>query len=289
MIGPPACALVDGARHSAREHGLAFEELDGSELARRFPAFAPADEKVAIWEPRAGILFPERCIETLLHEAHSAGADLRFDVAVELWQAEGRGVRVRTAAGESILAGSLILCAGAWLPSLVPELALPLEVERQVVHYFAPRREAAPLVDAAALPIHIWEYAAGRYWYGLPDIGEGVKVALHHQGEVVNDVAGVRRQVTPDEVAAVRSLVEPAFRHPFATHRRSEVCLYTNTPDGHFLLDRHPEHPQVLLASPCSGHGFKFSILFGEVLAELVEERCERDLELFSLVRLSDR
>lgn len=285
MIGPPDGELVAGARRSARTHGLSCEELDARELERRFPVFAPKEGTVAIFEQRAGILFPERCLETFLRLARSAGADLRFGTAVERWEADGEGTRVRTAHGEWLRSRHLVLCAGPWLAGLVPELDLPLEVERQVVHYFAPHPEAAPGFDPSCLPIFIWEHEPDRYWYGLPDTGEGLKLALHHQGENV-DPDRVRRQVTLEEIAALRSIVEPVFRHPFAGHRRSEVCLYTNTPDRHFLVDRHPEHPQVVLCSPCSGHGFKFSILLGEILADLVEGTAEHDLELFSLGRL---
>jgi glycine/D-amino acid oxidase-like deaminating enzyme len=117
--------------------------------------------------------------------------------------------------------------------------------------------------------VHLWELDDGRYFYGFPDLGHGVKLAMHHGGEVV-EPDRVRRDVGDDEVASIRELVRrhvPAADGPL---RDATVCLYTNTPDGHFWIDAHPTHPGVLVASACSGHGFKFASAIGEILADLV-------------------
>jgi sarcosine oxidase len=238
----------------------------------------------AVWEPRAGILFPENCVEAHLAMAADRGADLRFDEPIDLWQIQQGGVRVTTSEG-TYAAGHLVLCAGAWAQGLLAGLGLPLSVERQVQYWFEPVRDA-PLFRSDRCPIYIWEHEPGRFFYGFPDLGEGVKVAGHHEGSSVAEPERLDREVKREEIDRMRQLVGrflPAANGPL---KSSAVCMYTNTPDGHFLLDSHPKWPQVLIASPCSGHGFKFSSAIGEVLADLVLTGTSRfDLSLFALNR----
>ena len=135
-------------------------------------------------------------------------------------------------------------------------------------------------------PIYIWEHEPNRIIYGFPDLGEGVKVGRHHEG-VQTDPDLVRREVDSEDVAAMRVILRRIMPLIDTVPRASAVCLYTNTPDTNFLLDLHPQHPQVLLASICSGHGFKFSSAVGEILADLLlEKRSRFDLSLFQLQRL---
>src|SRR5205823_1691859 len=152
-------------------------------------------------------------------------------------------------------ADQLVLAAGPWLPRLLP--GLPLTVERQVLHWFAPVGDRA-MLGADACPIALWEFAPGRLFYTFPDLGEGVKAALHHDGETT-DPDRVRREVAPGDEAEVRALLGRFIPSAAGALRESAVCLYTNTPDRDFLIDRHPAHAQVLIVSPCSGHGFKFA------------------------------
>src|SRR5579862_4207692 len=268
MIGPPQGAVAGGARASAVAHGLQYEELSPASVRERFPGFRLDAGDTAIWEPRAGILDPEAAIEAHLAGARASGAQLRFGEAVEGWeQRPGGTVRVRTAQG-AYDARWLVLASGAWLGSLVPDLSLPLVVERNVVHWFE-RGLAPALFGPGAMPIFIHEYAPGLVWYGFPDVGDGVKLALHHQGEPTS-AATVRRDVSPDEVERVHSLAARHLPGAVGRVRESVVCLYTNAPDDHFIIDAHPAQPNVLIVSPCSGHGFKFSSAVGEVVAELV-------------------
>jgi sarcosine oxidase len=279
MVGRPEGVLVRGARRSAEEHGLQHELLAAAEVRARFPALQPAADMVGLWEPRAGILFPEACVGAHLARAQSHGAILRYDEPVVTWRRDGNGVRVFTDQGE-YRAGQLLLTAGSWMGSLVPELNLPLTVERQAVYWFAPRAHAE-IFTPARCPIHLWEVAPQTFFYGFPDLGNGVKLARHHAGEV-SDPNRVRRDVSDAEVAAMRELVERYVPDADGALRSSEVCMYTNTPDEHFWIDRHPEVPQVLIASPCSGHGFKFSSAIGEALAELlITGKSQFDLSLF--------
>jgi sarcosine oxidase len=279
MIGRPDSAVVRGARRSAETHGLRHELLSAAEVRRRFPALRPDDDMVAVWEPRAGILIPEACVEAHLAMARRHGATLRYDEPVLRWEPDGNGVRVVSAQG-TYAAGQLVLSAGSWLASLLPDLALPLTVERQPLYWFEALRNAEDFTPER-LPIHLWEHAPQRYLYGFPDLGDGVKVARHHEGRLT-DPDAVDREVHADEVEAMRGLVRRFVPDADGRLRSAAVCLYTNTPDDHFLIDRHPAHGQVVIASPCSGHGFKFASAIGEALAELLSEgRTRLDLSLF--------
>jgi sarcosine oxidase len=283
MVGRPDGVLVSGARKSAEEHRLRHEVLSSVELRQRFPVFEPTAEMVAVWEPRAGVLFPELAIQTHLDLAARQGASLCFNEPVVKWEANGQGVRVHTAV-RTYLAGQLLLAAGSWTQSLVEELRLPLTVERQVLYWFEPRSQAASFAPSTC-PIYIWEYVPGRFFYGFPELGDGVKVALHHQGEPAKPET-VHREVAEQEIESMRELLKRFIPSSEGRLRATAVCLYTNTPDEHFILDRHPQHPQVFLASPCSGHGFKFSSVIGELAAMLLrDQKSSLDLQLFRISR----
>jgi sarcosine oxidase len=279
MIGRADSLLVRGAERSARMHGLPHELLTASEVRARFPALRPDDDMVAVCEPRAGILFPEACIRAFLASARGGGADLRGGEAVRQWVAGGEGVSVATGRGE-YRARWLILSAGAWLNSLLPESELPLNIERQVLHWFEP----GSMADAFAperCPIHLWQLEDDRFFYGFPDLGTGVKAGFHHAGETTT-ADGVRRDIAPAEIDAVRAVLRRHLPGADGPLRKSLVCLYTNTPDGHFLIDAHPQHRNVLIASACSGHGFKFAPAIGEILADLVQGKTPpSDIGLF--------
>jgi sarcosine oxidase len=279
MIGRPDSALVQGARLSAQTHRLPHEALGAAEITARFPALRPERDMVAVWEPRAGILFPEACISAQLALARQRGAELHDGEAVEHWQPEGDDVRVSTPQGQ-YRARQLIVTAGAWVASLLPGLPLPLRIERQVLHWFE-CADASDSFDAEHCPIHLWQFDGRRFFYGFPALDGAVKAGFHHEGETTM-ADGVRREVAAVEIDAVRAVMRRFIPGADGPLRKSVVCLYTNTPDNHFWIDRHPAHPQVLIASPCSGHGFKFAPVIGEILADLVQGRAPRfELQLF--------
>jgi sarcosine oxidase len=287
MIGPRNGVLVRGAVQSAREHRLAHEIFSAPELYQAFPAFAPSGDMVGVWEPRAGILFPELAVQTHLEMAAKRGATLRFHEPVMKWEPDGKGVRVITATG-TCRAERLLLSAGAWINSLLPDLSLPLHVERQVLYWFEPRADADPF-QPDRCPISIWEYAPHQFFYTFPNLGDGVKVALHHRGETTT-ADTVRREVSAEEVQTMRKLLRRFLPGADGALRSTAVCVYTNTPDEHFLLDTHPEHPAVFIASPCSGHGFKFASVIGEIAAARLENQpVPFDLSLFQGQRLGLR
>ena len=280
MIGRPEGVVYRGAKTSAELHRLSHEVLSAEEVRRRFPALRPEPGMAAILEPRAGILFPERCIAAHLAEAGRQGAVLHYDEPLLRWEPSGKdGVRVETTRGR-YAAGQLILSAGGWLPTLLPHLARHLRIERQVLFWFQ-ASQSPEVFRPERCPIHLWEFDDRHFFYGFPDLGQGIKVACHHDGEFTSPEQ-VRREVGVEETEAMRRLVRRFLPGADTPPTSATVCLYTNTPDEHFWIDRHPEFPQVIIASPCSGHGFKFSSAVGEVLRDMVQHRPPAlDLSLF--------
>jgi sarcosine oxidase len=277
MIGPEHGVLVNGARESARQHGLPHEFLTSAEVRRRFPALAPESDAVALYEPRAGVLFPEACVRALLWCAARDGAELRMGDPMLTWRAEGGVVRVATAMGQHVT-DHLVLALGPWLPEFLDGAQLALTVERQMQHWFEPRQHAERF-RPDHLPIALWE-VSDRMFYTIADFGDGVKVAVHHAGEIT-DPHRVRRTISDEEDARARALVERYLPDAAGDLREHAVCLYTNTADGHFVIDHHPVHREVVIASACSGHGFKFAPAIGEIVAKMALGEPHEDLSLF--------
>jgi sarcosine oxidase len=283
VLGTRDGAVLAGARLSARTHAIAHEELSGAEVRRRWPAITSPEGTLGLFEVGGGLLAVEDCVDAALQRARRHGADLRFDEPVLEWEADGSGVSVGTARGR-YAGGTLVLSAGPWAAGLLQGLALPLAVERQVAFWFEAAREAESL-GADRCPIVLWEPAPSQLFYTIPDVGDGLKAAVHHQGDAT-EPDRVRPVDATDE-AAVRALLARLLPAANGRVRNAVTCLYTNTPDENFIVDRHPEHPQVMVVSPCSGHGFKFSSAIGEIVADLLTEGSRRfDLTPFRLSRL---
>jgi sarcosine oxidase len=258
--------------------------LSAMDVHRRYPGFVLPTEMSGFFEPRAGVLDPEGCVETHLQLASAAGADLHANEPVLEWSAAGGRVRVVTASRQYD-AARVALCAGAWNPALVDDDTISLRVERQVMHWFTPARHAERFTPDNC-PIAMIEYAADRIFYFVPDSGDGVKGAIHHEGEIT-DPDDVRREVTTDDVAIARRQLQTFLPDAAGDLRGSATCLYTNTPDGHFLIAPHRRHEEVLLVSACSGHGFKFASAIGEAVADLLMGRSRPDLLPFGRQRLT--
>ncbi len=277
MIGPADGVLVSGTRRSAEQHQLPHELLTAEQIRKRFPAFAPDEGMSGVWEPRAGILFPEQCVQAHLAMAQKAGASLQTDEPVLKWKTCSQGIEVQTSKA-TYAAEHLILSAGRWLGTLLPELKLPLSVERVPVFWFEADQPA--MFEPDRCPVHLWEHAPGRFFYGFPELGAGVKVARHDGDRV--DGQEIDWNVTNEEARAIFQLVTDYLPGLSDKLREATVCMYTNTPDGHFLIDRHPAEARVWLLSPCSGHGFKFSCVIGEIISRAVlGENLHFDLTLF--------
>ena len=285
MIGPEDGTVVTGTMRSAREHHLPHEVLTPAQVHARFPAFELASNLVAILDPRAGYLDPEMCNRAHIDAARAAGAEARFNERVLDWNADGEGVEVRTTDG-TYTANRLVLAAGAWNTRLARDVQLPLTVERQSVFWLSPG--ASPdLYDAERFPIYAYEYKPGHICYGFPRLPRGVKASVMHSGAIAPDPESVDRSVSDDEIKPLRAALRPVLPDlADAPIRERTVCLFTNTPDHDFIIDFHPLHPQVLISSPCSGHGFKFASAIGELQAELVATGKSRfDLSPFRISR----
>lgn len=265
FIGPPDGLVVAGSLRSAREHDLPHEMLDATEIHRRYPALRPAPDDAALFEESAGVLFPERCIEAHLEGAGHAGAELHHHERVLEWDATPGGVQVITESGR-YSAETLVLTAGAWVGKLLAGLQLPLQPERIPVYWLRP--QARPEMFAPDhFPIYIWEVAGGHSFYGFPHLERpGAKVGRHHSGESC-DPDLVSREITPADETEIRSFVRTHIPDLDGPVEEAVVCMYTNTPDEHFLVDQHPELPNVVYAGGFSGHGFKFASVIGEIVA----------------------
>ncbi|MGH7627396.1 MAG: N-methyl-L-tryptophan oxidase [Gemmatimonadaceae bacterium] len=285
MIGRPSSSLVHGALRSGESHGLPAPVLSPEEIRTRFPAFHLPADFVAVWDERAGYLNPEACTSAHAALAERSGAVLHYNEPVTHWIPDGNGVRVTTPAGV-YRAARLVICAGAWTKTMLAELELPLVVERQVLVWLdAPRPRA--LYSASKFPIFICELEDATQFYGFPLLDRGVKTSVFHEGRLNESPHNVDRDVVPADVGTLRARLANVLPDlASAAVRETATCLFTNTPDQHFLIDFHPHHSQVLLSSPCSGHGFKFASALGEVQAELLlDGRSNLDLRPFSLSR----
>lgn len=282
MIGRPESSIASGSVASARAFGIEAELLSADQVRRRFPAFRLRPDEVALYEGRAGALAPEACIESALGAARAAGAELRFDEPVLSWEATSP-LRIVTARGV-VEADRLVLAAGAWMAGPLPRLSVALRPTRQVLFWLEPNGGRGPF-QPDRFPVFIWEWSEGRAIYGFPDQGAGVKVAIHHEGTPA-DPDRVDRAVAPGEEAPVLEILKEVIPDAVGPVIRSAACLYTNTRDEDFVLDLHPADRRVAVASPCSGHGFKFASAIGEVLADLaLEGRTAIDLAPFRIDR----
>ena len=265
FMGAPDSEVYAGSLRAARQHGLPHEVLDADELGRRYPLFATSGDPIGgIYEEQAGIVAPEATVQAHLELSARDGAELHFGTPVREWSARGDSVTIRTDLGTH-QADRLILAAGAWAPRLLHLPELPLRVERRVQMWFAPDRHHAAF---AALPVWLRQRGDGLQFYGFPLRDGAVKVALHNRG-VSCEPDTVDRTVSAVEVQAMREVLAGALPALTGELVKAAVCTYTLTPDEHFVLATHPDHSAVAIAAGFSGHGFKFTPVVGEVLADL--------------------
>ncbi len=284
--GPEDGPMFRGALEAARLHDLPHEVLDADEIARRYPVWKALDPSTrVVFQPDGGFLLAEETMSAHQAGARAAGAELRFGEAVTAWEPAGDGVRVSTAAG-TYGADRLVICAGAWVGRLVPGLRSLTAPERQVLAWLTPLNPEPFSVDG--FPVFILDVASGS-WYGFPTHdGHGLKVGwYHHFGEPI-DLDDPDRSTRPDDEAALRAFVEEHLPDAAGPTEMLRACIFTNTPDEHFIIDRLADAPQVVVASPCSGHGYKFCSVVGEITADLVIDGATRhDIGLFRLDRFA--
>jgi sarcosine oxidase len=264
--GVPGSDLVRRALGSAVEHGIAHEVLSAGAVNTRFGAFALPSGWDALYQPDGGVLQPEKAIRLQLKAAEAHGAALRTHTVVRRIEPTGDQLRIELDTGEVLEAGSAIIAAGRWIGQLVPDLDPHLTLTRQGLNWFDPAEPS--LVKPGRMPVFLLD-TGDDVVYGIPDLGSGVKAASHRPGAVLSDADAPRGPVSQTEseaIARALRLYVPAAAGPVL---RTGACIYTRTRDEHFIVGPHPRWPRLVLASPCSGHGFKFASLLGDVLADL--------------------
>ena len=267
-IGRSDGELVTGVLRSAEEHSLRIDTLRPDELPARFPAFRPlATGEVGIVEHTAGILHVDDCVRAMADAARALGVDLHENERVVSWHADGGGVRVVTDKG-TYTASSLVITAGPWAGPLLGAMGGSLSVMRQVVLWLRP--DDPSLYRRDTFPVFVAEGEDGVF-YGNPMLDpRGVKVARHYGAPELPGVEAVEREISVADEEPVRAFVRRRIPGADGERRDASTCVYTLTPDRHFLIDRHPESERVVVAAGFSGHGFKFAPVVGEILAEMV-------------------
>jgi sarcosine oxidase len=280
-IGPPDGALVRGTLESSQRHDLRHEVLDADALMARFPAFRLPRDVVGVVQPEGGFLEVEPAIAAFMALAETAGAEIRSGEAVRSVESYAGGVRVVTDRGV-VTAQQAIVAVGPWTTTLVPEL--PLRVTRQVTAWFAPKDET-PFAPGR-FPVFLVESRHGMH-YGIPPHGGlGVKVAKHHHRDESVDPETYDRVVSAKDEALIRNFVADYLPAANGAMTDARTCLYTMTPDGDFIVDRLPGAANIIVASPCSGHGFKFAPVIGEILCGLaLDNATPHDISRFRLRR----
>jgi sarcosine oxidase len=268
IIGHPEGDLVRDALRSLRDHALPHEVLGADRVRERYPQHAVSPEDVAVHEETAGVLRPEKAIQAAARQAQELGATLHPNTVVEAVEETGGGVEIR-AGGRTYRARRAIVSVGSWLGGLLPDLKLPLVVERQILAWFPAGEPTLFYPDRC--PIFIREEGDVN-WYGFPTLnGETVKTAVHHRGQET-DPDSIDRDVGPEDVAPISRLVGEYLPGLSPKPVRSKVCMYTNTPDHDFLVGPAPGRSNLVLLGGFSGHGFKFAPVMGEIAADLATE-----------------
>jgi len=283
-IGQPDGELITGVRRAAAEHSLTIESLAPADMRRQFPPFQFDDAYVGVLEYEAGFVYVDECVRAFAADARAHGATIREGEPVLAWEANHRGVTVRTQQA-TYTADHLIIAAGGWATHLLGTLGKRLAVMRQVVFWLAPQDPAQFCRDR--FPVYLADVPDGPF-YGIPAIDpRGHKLARHYGASELRHPDEVERTVTAADEVPVRDFVRRHLPGADGERRDASVCIYTLSPDRHFVIDLHPEHANVAVATGFSGHGFKFAPAVGEMLADLVESgRTELRGDLFKFARL---
>lgn len=284
-IGEEGSEIVVRSLESCRQHGLTHDLLSAAEVNARYPGYRLPSNFAALFQRDGGFVLSERAIVAAAGLALNSGARLRArECLLEFAPLGGGGVRVRTDKGE-YEAGQLILTAGAWMGELVPQLGTLAVPERQVLGWFQPKRPE--VFQLGAFPVSNLKSDVGHF-YQFPVWGTpGFKIGLYHHLRESGPADTLSRDPTQRDEEALRQGLRAFFPDADGDLLALRACMFTNTPDEHFIIDRLAHMPEVIVASPCSGHGFKFSSVIGEILASLaIEGRSTFDLSLFSIARL---
>lgn len=278
-IGAPRSEQITATLESAHEHHLDVRTLEAAEMRKRYPQHIVADDEVAVLDPAAGFVRPERAVEAM-----TRGVDLRRDTVVTRVEPNGDGVDIVAENGRDHF-DAAVIAAGPWVRELIEWL--PVTVERQVMVWLAITADQP--FSPERFPVWLRASSEGDM-YGFPTLdGRSIKLGGHHGGEAAAPDS-VRRSVTDADLDPLRLFVTRHLRGVTRHVVKSAVCMYTNSPDEHFIVDLHPDSKRIVVLSPCSGHGFKFSPVMGDIAADLaLEGSTRRDISHFSIARLQKK
>jgi sarcosine oxidase len=283
--GRPGSRLVAGSLEACRLHGLEHEVLTPAEVRRRFPAIELPDDYSAMFQPQGGFVRADLANALHLRLAQEAGAEVLTDAKVGTIEPRGEGVRI--VAGESTIeAGKVVVAAGPWISELVPELRPQLFLNRMVLCWYEPKQPE--LFAPGALPVFAID-GEDDLVYGFPDFaGLGFKCASHFGSGRLASADAARQDAGPADEARTRRFLEKYLPAAAGRLKAMKTCIYTMTPDEDFIIDLLPSDPRIVVASPCSGHGFKFASVIGEILADLSTEGATRhDISRFRMNRFA--
>ena len=278
--GPPASPVFEGSLRSCEEHGLTHEVLSSSELHRRFPGYRLPEDYMALYQKDGGFLLAEGSIVAHVSAAQALGAEVHGRENVLEWRPVGSTIRVVTDRGV-YEAETLIITAGAWAAAHVGSLADLAVPERQMLAWFQPVQPE--YFTPEKFPVFNLLVEEGRF-YGFPVFGvPGFKVGKYHHLAEQADPDHLDRVCHELDEDVLRTFTQRYFPDSAGPTMALKVCMFTNSPDGHFIIGSHPEYAQVTIAAGFSGHGFKFCSVVGEILADLAQEgETSHDIGMFS-------
>jgi len=263
---PPGSETAQGLTRCYQENNLPHEQVTAGEAMERYPVFKLPDDYTVFVDPEGGYLHVERCIRHYLDAARSHGANLRLHTDVAGWRRDGEGIIVETDEAE-IHADTLILTLGAWTGPALAELGVPLQILRKVQFWYA-FEDMSPF-EPTQLPVFFVD-TLGGYYYGFPTLnGDDFKLADHLGGQPIDDPDQLDRALNESDEAPFLEFLNQTFPGRMPERTRFSVCMYSMSPDGHFILDTHPDHANIILAAGFSGHGYKMASAIGQALAHL--------------------
>ncbi len=284
MLGKKDSGVVSGAKKSAETHNLNYQLFNSEQIKNNYPAFNLPNDNIGILENRAGILFPEKCIKNYLESAKNNGVKINCNEKMISWKSNKSNIKVITDKNV-YYTDKLILSTGAWIKEIIPNLKL--KMTRQVLFWFDTK--GSEEFKPEKFPIYICEKNPEKIFYGFPDLGTGMKIAFHNHGQEINP-NNLDKNIYTNEIKEIFDIVAEYFPKLKPNIIKSEVCMYTNTEDENFIIDYYPDNKRVIVASPCSGHGFKFSSVIGEILSQMANNVSPKfDLEPFKIQKRLNR
>ncbi len=276
---------LSDAKKSAKKYDIPIKEFSSNEIKEKYNILNPPNNFKGLLENRSGAVFPEKAISNFLSKSINNGSSHNYNEKVIGWEKQSKFYKVETDKN-NYFAEKLIFSSGAWIKNLVPSLKLPVKIERQVLFWFDPIKDKDKF-HYSNMPNTGWDLDNGMEFYTQPNIeNKGFKVAMHHNGKFISE-DDLNRESNADDLSIVKNFLEEYI--PLANGKLidSRVCVYTNTPDLDFIIDFYPNDENIIICSPCSGHGFKFTPAIGEICSELViNNGTNYDLSEFSIKRL---